>query len=103
MLSETLKDYSTLKSLNLSCKEEGERVKKEKKQNHGDCSTGNHIGAEGAKAMCEVLRVNTTLTSLDIGGEEELIKELKGEKHPIMSCLQGITLGLKERGHLVKY
>ena len=45
------------------------------KKNHGDCSTGNQIGAEGTKAMCEVLRVNTTLTSLDIGGEEELIKE----------------------------
>ena len=29
MLSETLKDYTTLKSLNLSCKEEGKRVNKE--------------------------------------------------------------------------
>ena len=31
VLSETLKHNTTLKSLNLSCKEEGERVKKEKK------------------------------------------------------------------------
>ena len=33
--------------------------------------TGNWIGVEGAKAMSEMLKVNTTLTSLDLGGEEE--------------------------------
>ena len=40
--------------------------------------TGNRIGAEG---MCEILKVNTTLTSLDLGGEEEERKrEGKGKE-----------------------
>ena len=33
--------------------------------------TDNKIGDEGAKAMSEMLKVNTTLTSLDLRGEEE--------------------------------
>ena len=33
--------------------------------------TGNEIGAEGAYAMSEMLKVNTTLTSLDLWSEEE--------------------------------
>ena len=33
--------------------------------------TGNKIGAEGAKAMNEMLKVNITLTTLNLGGEEE--------------------------------
>ena len=33
--------------------------------------TGNEIGVEGAKAMSEMLKVNTTLTSLILMSEEE--------------------------------
>ena len=33
--------------------------------------TGNEIGAEGAKAMSEMLKVNSTLTTLNLEGEEE--------------------------------
>ena len=33
--------------------------------------TGNEIGDKGAKSMSEMLKVNTTLTSLDLIGEEE--------------------------------
>ena len=33
--------------------------------------TGNGIGEEGAKALSEMLKENTTLTSLDLSGEEE--------------------------------
>ena len=33
--------------------------------------TGNYIGDEGAKVMSEMLKVNTTLTSLDMEGEKE--------------------------------
>ena len=33
--------------------------------------TANGIGAEGAKAMSEMLKVNTTLTTLNLEGEEE--------------------------------
>ena len=32
--------------------------------------TGNMIGDEGAKAMSEMLKVNTTLASLNIEGDE---------------------------------
>ena len=37
--------------------------------------TGNGIGVEGAKSMSEMLKVNTTLTSLDLGSEEERKRE----------------------------
>ena len=33
--------------------------------------TGNGIGEEGAKAMSEMMKVNTTLTTLDLSCEEE--------------------------------
>ena len=33
--------------------------------------TGNNIGDEGAKSMSEMLKSNTTLTSLDLASEEE--------------------------------
>ena len=33
--------------------------------------TDNEIGVEGAKSMSEMIRVNTTLTSLDLSGVEE--------------------------------
>ena len=33
--------------------------------------TGNGIGIEGAKSMSEALKSNTTLTSLNLSGEEE--------------------------------
>ena len=33
--------------------------------------TGSKIGAEGAKAMSEMLKVNTTLTTLYLWSEEE--------------------------------
>ena len=33
--------------------------------------TGNEIGVEGAKSMSSMLKVNTTLTELNLWGEEE--------------------------------
>ena len=33
--------------------------------------TDNKIGAEGAKSLSEMMKVNTTLTSLDLSSEEE--------------------------------
>ena len=33
--------------------------------------TDNEIGAEGAKAMSEMLKVNSTLTTLNLWSEEE--------------------------------
>ena len=42
--------------------------------------TGNEIGDEGAKAMSEMLKVNTTLTSLSLGGEEEERREKRQKR-----------------------
>ena len=43
--------------------------------------TGNEIGDEGAKALSEMLKVNTTLTELNLRCEEEKkMKEKKKEK-----------------------
>ena len=42
--------------------------------------TGNGIGDEGAKSMSEMMKVNTTLTSLDLSCEEERRKERERRK-----------------------
>ena len=44
--------------------------------------TDNGIGAEGAKAMSEMLKVNTTLITLDLRGQGERKerRERKGKK-----------------------
>ena len=42
--------------------------------------TGNGIGVEGAKAMSEMLKVNTTLTSLNLACEEERKEREEKEK-----------------------
>ena len=42
--------------------------------------TGNEIGDEGAKAMSEMLKMNTALTTLDLIGEEEGNKEKRKKR-----------------------
>ena len=37
--------------------------------------TGNEIGDDGAKTLSEMLKKNTTLKTLGLGGEEEYLKE----------------------------
>ena len=58
-------------------KKENRKERKEKKEER---ITGNGIGVEGAKSMSEMLKVNTTLTTLNLGGEEEEIKEKRKRK-----------------------
>ena len=41
--------------------------------------TGNGIGSEGAKALSEMLKVNTTLTSLSLNGSKKEKGKGKGE------------------------
>ena len=50
-----------------------EEKKRKLKRNDGDDKEiiGNIIGDEGAKALSEMLRVNTTLTSLDLSSEKQ--------------------------------
>ena len=42
--------------------------------------TGNKIGDEGTKELSEMLKVNTTLTSLNLIGKKEERKEKEKEK-----------------------
>ena len=42
--------------------------------------TGNEIGVEGTKAMSEMLKVNTTLTELNLGCEEEEGNEKRNKR-----------------------
>ena len=42
--------------------------------------TDNGIGDEGAKVLSEMLKVNTTLTSLNLRGEEEMKEKEEKEK-----------------------
>ena len=39
--------------------------------------TGNKIGAEGARALSEALKVNTTLTTLDLWGVQQQQDKVK--------------------------
>jgi len=45
--------------------------KREGNENEMNKWTGNEIGDEGANKISETLKVNTTLTKLDLGGDEE--------------------------------
>ena len=47
--------------------------------------TDSEIGDEGAKAMSEMLKVNTTLTTLNLGGEEERKEKEKEKKEERMT------------------
>ena len=42
--------------------------------------TVNRIGDEGAKAMSEMLKVNSTLTKLNLGSEEEREEKERKER-----------------------
>ena len=51
------------------------KEKREEKEKKEERMTGNRIGVEGAKAMSSMLKVNTTLTTLNLEGEEERKRE----------------------------
>ena len=42
--------------------------------------TGNQIGDEGAKAMSEMMKVNSTLTTLNLRCEEERKERREGKR-----------------------
>ena len=54
-----------------------EREKRRRKMINNEIWTGNDIGAEGARMIIESLKTNTTLTKLDLSGEENEINEKK--------------------------
>ena len=61
---------------------------------------GNDIGVEGAKAVSEMLRVNTTLKELRIWSKEKIWK-MKIKQRRVTNS-QEIRLELKEQKHSVK-
>ena len=38
-------------------------------------NAGNNIGAEGAEMISESLKINTTLTELDLNGDDKIMKK----------------------------
>ena len=49
----------------------GDRKKRKKKKDKSEWMTGNVIGRTGAKAISEILKMNTTLKSLNLSCEKE--------------------------------
>ena len=85
MISESLKINTTLTTLDLTCnmqrskkkkrnpREREKKIKRNKKtktkktrNNECDNGTGTNIGDEGARMISESLKINTTLTELDL-------------------------------------
>ena len=76
LLSDALKSNTTLTKLNLT----GENKRNNTHKLHPSTihsfsilikSTGNVIGAPGATSLSDALKVNTTLTQLDLGCEDK--------------------------------
>ena len=105
-LSDALKSNTTLTELYLSC-DDKERLKRPPSTIYSFpfpfISTGYQIGSAGAASLSEALKSNTTLTELDLGGEE---KKKTHKRHPstihsfpFSSQQQTITLEKKEQHH----
>lgn len=62
-----------------------------------DFIQANHIGEEGSEPICQLLKNNTTLTSIDIRGI--LLPKL----HKFNECVKVTILGLKDHKKLLKH
>ena len=65
------------------------------------CRAGNDIGAEGASALSDALKTNTTLQSLNLECEqEEVVKMDELQTLPTTNTnKQGTALTIKEQEH----
>ena len=68
-----------------------------------ECLAGNRIGDEGARGLADALKTNTTLTKLELCGEQQDHKETQQESKA-STMARGVTgqatrLGMKERVH----
>ena len=75
-----MKTNTTLQSLNLRCEqnERGEDGLIAGIVNNKHQQAVNGIGAEGASALSEALKTNTTLQSLDLSGEQKKMRKMDG-------------------------
>ena len=61
--------------------------------------TGNQIGDEGAKAISELLKTNTSLNDLNVGSLEEIENKKSGKKRPdTHENGNGQIVGLEKKG-----
>ncbi len=72
MISEVLKNNSVLTKLDLNGKLKGKRLNRKRKGKQKMEWTGNEIGAEGTKAISELLESNSVLSELNLGSEKEI-------------------------------
>ena len=83
-MSEALKSNTTPKKLNLSGEDKRKKTQKTNTNNSLFSflitSTGNKIGESGATLLSESLKSNTTLTELNLSGEDKRKKTHK--RHP---------------------
>ena len=76
-LSESLKSNTTLTRFNLSCEDIRKKTQKDihKQFTLVLLTTDNKIGERGATSLSESLKSNTTLTELDLNGEDKRKKD----------------------------
>ena len=70
------------------------------KKQYDSWLSDNQIGYEGVKTISEMLQVNTTLTSLNLSGQEKTKSRKK--KQEMMNDLQTTKSEKKEQKHWVK-
>ena len=81
-LGEALKTNTTLTILDLGSEQQDHKEAQQEQGKHngmGDWSV-NKIGAEGACGLGDALKTNTTLTMLDLSGEQQDHKEAQRDK-----------------------
>ena len=93
-LSEALKSNTTLTKLNLGCEDKKKEDTQKTSINNSlfsilITSTDNYIGETGATSLSEALKSNTTLTQLNLKGED---KRKKTQKTSINSSLFSILI-----------
>ena len=76
MISESLKINTTLTELYLFSEDKIMKMKIEigERELEKLIWTDNNIGAEGAKTISESLKINTTLTGLELGSDDKIMK-----------------------------
>ena len=103
-LGDALKTNATLTKLSLRCEQQDHKETQQEQGKHNGtwCDrAGNEIGVEGARGLGDALMTNTTLTWLDLGGEQQDYKQTQQESktNAMARGVPGQTTGLvlKER------
>ena len=82
-LSDALKTNTTLTVLGLGGEQQDTRKHNKRARQaqwHVEWLEDNKIDVEGARALCDALKTNTTLTELSLGSEQQDHKEAQSER-----------------------